>query len=649
MKKNQNKRSHAGLLRRLFGSNKELVEQASNISDVEEIVSPTKQIIRGFRERKLAMFALFVVVAMFIVVFIVPLFMTNYSDSYTEVLHKSLAPGRSMMSVPKALAKDIKSIDSFGAFSVGLSNAGDVYVWGNTEIGTTGVDVSEIPSEVKNAKIEFVAAGYDHIIAIGDDGTVYAWGYSNLGQFGYFNAEENPSILPMPDELLNGKLDVSQIKKVTCGYQCSAILMEDGTCYLWGNKNAYQNLEAMSLYESPLRDIDFTLNYVVAVPQSGNTLYTGSKGLYDRLRSNVKVDTASASEAEAIKTYLNGRKIVSITATSTSVGLLLDDGSVAFTGNFSADNTPLPTLKDGETIVQIAGGAHHYTVLTSLGNVYSCGKNTWDQCEVGDDAKGAAQIFAGSFQSYSVNADGKLTDKWGLKGFFFGTDTSGADILQRIIQGGKMTMTIGAVAVIISSIIGVIIGCISGYFGGFVDMILMRITEIFAAIPFLPFAMILSAMLAQKPYSENTKIFIIMVILGILSWSGLATLVRGQVLVARENEYCTAAKAMGVKESKIAFRHILPNIISVIMVNLTLNFATCLLTESSLSYLGFGVQAPRPTWGNMLNKANNATIIANYWWQWLFPALFLAITVICINIVGDTMRDVMDPKSSNEK
>ena len=212
-----------------------------------------------------------------------------------------------------------------------------------------------------------------------------------------------------------------------------------------------------------------------------------------------------------------------------------------------------------------------------------------------------------------------------------------------------MTMTIGAVAVIVSSIIGIMVGCISGYFGGWVDILLMRITEIFSAIPFLPFALILSAVLKNSPMSENMRIFIIMIILGVLSWTGLARLIRGQVLAEREKEFVTAAKAMGVKEIKIAFKHILKNVISVILVSMTLDFAGCMLTESSLSYLGFGVQLPRPTWGNMLNGANNATIIGNFWWQWLFPALFLGIATICINIIGDVLRDVLDPKSSAER
>ena len=180
-------------------------------------------------------------------------------------------------------------------------------------------------------------------------------------------------------------------------------------------------------------------------------------------------------------------------------------------------------------------------------------------------------------------------------------------------------------------------------------MILCRVMEGFSAIPFLPFAMILSAVMSQMTLSEEMRIFIIMCILGVLSWTGLARLVRGQVLAARESEYVVAAQAMGVKSFKIAFKHILPNVISVIIVNLTLSFATCMLIESTLSFLGFGVNYPRPTWGNMLNGANNATVIQNFWWQWLFTSIFLAITTICINIVGDTLRDVMDPKSSVDK
>ncbi len=632
----------AWLRRMFFGASKDLV--TDNVNDVEAIVSPGKQAFNNFMERKIAVVAVIVVIAMFVLMFVGPLFMPTYSDSYTETLHQNIAPCMDMKAVPSALKKDVKMIDSYSTFSVGLSNAGKVYVWGYTNLGTSGIDVADIPEEVQNAKIAYVAAGYDHIIAIGEDGTVYAWGASRLGQYG--NQFMMDITTPMPEELVNRtmKLDVENIKKVTCGYQATAILMKDGSFYLWGNSNAYSNMEKMRNYDGKFTDIDFTLNYVVALTESGMSVYSGQVGLYTNARADLNQTAIPLNE------YLAGRSIVKIAAGSKNICLTLSDNSVCFVGDFAEDTVPLgDVLEADEYFTDVQAGTYHYTGITNKGNVYSWGSDKYNQASAPRSAKGVTKIFTASYQNYLVNEENEIVKKWGLSGFVFGTDGNGADVFQRIINGGRMTMTIGAVAVIISSIIGIIVGCISGYFGGKIDILLMRVTEIFAAIPFLPFAMILSAILSQSAMSEDARIFIIMCILGVLTWTGLARLVRGQVLSVRENEYVLAAKAMGVKEGKIAFKHILPNVISVILVTLTLDFAGCMLTESSLSYLGFGVNYPRPTWGNMLNAANNATVIKNFWWQWLFPALFLAITTICINIVGDTLRDVMDPKSNVEK
>ena len=235
------------------------------------------------------------------------------------------------------------------------------------------------------------------------------------------------------------------------------------------------------------------------------------------------------------------------------------------------------------------------------------------------------------------------------KEHWLGTDTNGMDMLTRLMYGGRVSLIIGFIVVAIEGSIGIVMGGISGYFGGWVDILLMRVTEIVGAIPFLPFALVLSAILQSSDLHENTRIFIIMLILGLLSWTGLAKLIRGQILAEREKEFVTAARSMGVKEGRIAFKHILPNVISVILVSVTLDFAGCMLTESSLSYLGFGVQLPRPTWGNMLDGSRNALVIQSYWWRWVFPALFLSIVVICINIIGDTLREVLDPKSEVDK
>ena len=207
-------------------------------------------------------------------------------------------------------------------------------------------------------------------------------------------------------------------------------------------------------------------------------------------------------------------------------------------------------------------------------------------------------------------------------------------------------MTIGAISVIISVIIGVIIGGFSGYYGGKVDNILMRLAEIVASIPFLPFAMILSVIVGNS-LTEIQRIAVIMVILGVLSWPSLARLVRAQILAEREKEFVTAAKAMGIKEWSIIFKHILPNVITVVIVDTTLAFASCMLIESSLSFLGFGVVEPTPTWGNMLNGSQASTVIQNYWWRWVFPSLALSLSTISINLIGDGLRDAIDPRSND--
>ncbi len=631
-------------------NDRELTDEEIRRADVEEIVSPLRQIVRNFWERKYAVVALFLVFAMFLFVFIGPLFMPHYRDAYTEVLQKNIAPTFSMLSVPKELRDDVRSIDSFTSYSVGLSNAGKVYVWGSTKLGATGIDVADIPEEVQNANIKFAAAGADHIIAIGDDGKIYGWGAKNLGQYGRTDETRGfEAAILIPEDLLNNGVDVAHVKKLECGYQCTGILMDDGTLHLWGNLNACANMDRVITYAeagAKFRDFTFTLNYIVTIREDGSDIYTGQRDLFNLVRSNV------TGPAYKLKNYIGSRKIVSCVATSDNICYMLDDNSLCFSGDFAPYAlVSVPGLASGEYFTSIRAGAHHYAGLTNQGHVYTWGDNQLGQCDAPKQSKmaDAVNVYAGGFQTYAVNGENDITAKWGLRGYLFGTDNKGADIFQRIVNGGKMTMTVGAIAVIISTIIGIIVGCLSGYFGGKVDMVLMRITEIFAAIPFLPFAMILSAIMGRMPFSDNARIVIIMIILGVLSWTGLARLVRGQVLVARENEYVTAAKAMGVKESKIAFKHILPNVISVIIVTLTLDFAGCMLTESGLSYLGFGVPQPHPTWGNMLSGANNLTVMNNFWWQWVFTAIFLAITTICINIVGDALRDVMDPKSKIDR
>ena len=415
--------------------------------------------------------------------------------------------------------------------------------------------------------------------------------------------------------------------------------MKDGTLYAWGNAMAKcMNLE--SIYklikndEIVLKEVCFTTTALFGITEDGRFI-TGSNDQYQYYKG------ISTTE------YIGDRKVVDIASTGDSIVLLLNDGELMSLGTV----TNAPAVEEGDTVSAINAGSRHFVMTTTSGKVYAWGSGALGQTDVPKkltESGAVDTIVASGFQNYAFK-NGKMVEKWGLPGYLMGTDDLGRDVFNRVINGGRMTMTIGAVAVIVSSIIGIIVGCISGYFGGWVDLLLMRVTEIFGAIPFLPFALVLSAVLQGSSIKEDTRIFIIMLILGLLSWTGLAKLVRGQILAEREKEFVVAAQSMGVKESRIAFKHILPNVISVIIVSLTLDFASCMLTESSLSYLGFGVKLPRPTWGNMLDGCRNSIVIQHYWWRWVFPAVFLAVTVVCINIIGDTLRDILDPKSEVDK
>ena len=500
--------------RTFFGVSKEYED-----INVEEIVSPSKQVVSNFFSRKIAVFALIMVILMFLLAFVAPAFVP-LDLNYTEILQQNLAPGFKMMSVPDELAEDIKTISSYSHFSVGLSNAGKVYVWGDTKLRAAGYDMADIPEEVQNNKILFAAAGFDHAVAIDENGNVYGWGNNRLGQYPgtiYSDPQANVNEL-IPD----AKVDIDNVKSLQCGYQSTAILMKDGTAICFGNSNGCLNMQMINRYEN-ITDLTYTANYIVALLDDGSIAVGNLKGIYDTVNGDPNLK---------LSRYVGKRTITSVASTSATIAMLVVDEKadaaattdaehaaareLIFSGSFSYGENKPPVLAADEYFVQIEGGANHYTGLTNKGNIYAWGSNHLNQLNIAEGAKGADRLIVTSFQNYAVDKENHLQAKWGLKGYIFGTDGKGADVFARCVHGGKMTMTIGAVAVIVSSIIAIIIGCVSGYAGGWVDLLLMRITEIFASIPFLPFAMILSAVLIRTSLTENQKIFIIMLILGVL-------------------------------------------------------------------------------------------------------------------------------------
>lgn len=234
----------------------------------------------------------------------------------------------------------------------------------------------------------------------------------------------------------------------------------------------------------------------------------------------------------------------------------------------------------------------------------------------------------------------------------FGTDTIGRDILARTIYGGQISLLIGITAVVMMVTVGTVIGTASGYFGGIVDMLLMRLTEAMLSIPSLLLLLVMSRFFAGKiPQQElfgrtfSGSVIVIIVIIGLTSWMDLSRIVRSNVLSLRETEFVLAARAQGASTWRIIVVHILPNTLAPVIVAATLGVAAAILAEAYISFLGLGVQPPTATWGNMLEGARQ--YISEAPWLWMFPGLLISLTLMSINFVGDGLRDALDPRSDH--
>lgn len=231
------------------------------------------------------------------------------------------------------------------------------------------------------------------------------------------------------------------------------------------------------------------------------------------------------------------------------------------------------------------------------------------------------------------------------KDHLLGTDDKGMDVFVRLMYGGRISLTIGFIVVILETLIGVILGGIAGYFGGWVDNVIMRIVDIFNCIPTLPILLIASALIDSWQVDADTRIYLLMAIITLFSWSGVARLVRGQILSLREQEYITATEVMGLPTWRKIFLHLIPNVMPQLIVSMTLGLGSVILYESTLSYLGLGVQLPKAAWGTMIATSNDPQVLSFHMNMWLPAGIMIVIAVLGFNFVGDGLRDAMDPKA----
>ena len=598
--------------KRIFGKRKSTAAAAAQRmmlgglpQEEEELMqSPARMVVQSFVHDKVAMTGLILFLLIFLCCIVLPFFFP-IDLYYQDVTQSNVAPGFGMLKVPAQMQDNAQMVASGSTFSVGIDKDGNVYEWGTfpTE------KLRNIPSSSEMGKLTQISAGLDHVVAVNESGQIFTWGNDRMG------------LANIPIEL---ESNPQPIKQISAGYQISLALTESGHLYNWGS-DYLLNISIPSEVQGNIQKFDDNTNIVMALTNDGEVVPLS------------KTTSAFTNVPEEIQ-----GDVIDIALTDESAAALTSDGRVHLWGNNVNHSMDIPEEIQGR-VTALSAGRYHYSAILDDGTVVSWGDNNFGQTKAPSLDGTVTSVSAGYYSSYAITEDGSVKG-WGLDGYLMGTDGFGRDVFRRLIVGGRMTMTVGAISVIISTIIGVLVGGISGYKGGKLDNLLMRLTEIVSSVPFLPFCIILSSILGNS-ISETQRIILIMFILGLLSWPGIARLVRGSVLAEREQEFVTAAKALGVREWGIIFRHILPNIITVIIVNATLDFATCMLTESSLSFIGFGVSEPNATWGNMLNGAQNGQVIENYWWRWVFPSIALGICTISINCVGDGLRDAIDPKS----
>ncbi len=236
--------------------------------------------------------------------------------------------------------------------------------------------------------------------------------------------------------------------------------------------------------------------------------------------------------------------------------------------------------------------------------------------------------------------------------YIMGTDSTGRDIFARIIYGGQISLIVGITAVTISVTLGTLVGGLAGFFGGWVDTILMRITEAMLSIPQLFLLIVLGKFIGRDIETVTIlgkqisgSVMIVIFVIGLTSWMGLSRIVRANVLSLKEMDYVSVSKSLGSSQIRTFFKHLIPNTIGVIIVSSTLGLAGAILSEAYVSFLGLGIQPPTASWGNMLTAAQTF-VQKGSWWMWVFPSTFIVLTILCVNLIGDGLRDAFDPRSN---
>lgn len=370
------------------------------------------------------------------------------------------------------------------------------------------------------------------------------------------------------------------------------------------------------------------------ISENGETVAIAFKDIVNKV-ADLGFDEIHA----ALVAYTNDEKAFTVADTEYTLdedGNIMKGGeTIGYITRFvisSAQSDVVISREYGEEVAsQIAADASEFTFTGEDGEEHQYNISYDATAKVWSITEGTATYVYDSYASPS-------------KEHWLGTDTNGMDMLTRLMYGGRVSLIIGFIVVIIEAVLGIILGGVSGYFGGWVDNLIMRIVDIFYCIPSLPLIIILGAAMDAMKLDPQIRMLYLMLILGFLGWPSIARLVRGQILSLREQEFMTATEACGIRTSKRIFKHLIPNVIPQLIVICTMSLGSTIITEATLSFLGLGVKFPFASWGNIINDVNNAFVMTHYWFVWIPAGICLLIAVLGFNFVGDGLRDAFDPR-----
>ncbi|MBP5312819.1 MAG: ABC transporter permease [Clostridia bacterium] len=591
------------------------------------VLSPSRLVVKRFLKNKLAITGLVILIFMFVMCFIGPIF---YPYSQTDKFNKIDA-----LNLDYAVCGELSSYTKY----VTSADADDPVVNDLKLRIDSEIIAMEAAGETKRSSVK---DGYEIVVEKVTDRVYKAYVAGKESEI----AVCNPSL----GILVSGNISEALLGAVKAASAANQKTFEfEGNSYRLVNKNKFE----------------VSVIAVVKDENTGDSLIA-TKLVFDSVDHTKEIENDFKVEALSgiaeMRSFTYGGKTYSFDEEEGGNLLIRDDAgnAVAYISKYSvrhssgADSLDLGFKMEAAATVNkmqedgVREGGFRYDVpqLNPETSEYDRDENG-NLILVKEDLNVLQKEVAGEkryYISYMMNKQLISIYEAPSASHILGTDGDGYDVFARILYGGRVSLLVGFVVVILETILGVIMGGIAGFFGGWVDTLIMRLVDIFYCIPTMPIMIIIASVFDYYKLHPYMRLLWMMVILGILGWSGIARLVRGQILSLREQEFMIAAEATGLRTSKRIFKHLIPNVMPQLIVSMTMGLGGVILTESALSFLGLGVKHPLATWGNIINSVSTIEAMKEYTYIWIPVGILICLTVIAFNFVGDGLRDAFDPK-----